>query len=83
MGTTQIKLETGADVMTEAIIVAILSLIGTLAGSILVNRKTSALIEYRMTQLENKMDEINSLVDRVYKLESRVSLLEDKIGKEN
>lgn len=67
--------------MTEAIVVALLSMFGTLAGSILVNRKTSALIEYRMEQLEHKMDEINSLVDRVYKLETRLSVVENQLKK--
>ena len=33
--------------MTEAIIVAVLGLMGTLAGSYLANRKSTALIAYR------------------------------------
>lgn len=38
--------------MTEAIIVAALGLVGTLVGSYLANRKSTALIAYRLEQLE-------------------------------
>lgn len=52
------------------IIVAGISLIGTLAGSYLSNSKTSALISYRIEQLESKVNKHNNLVERTYKLES-------------
>ena len=42
--------------MTEAIIVAALGLAGTLIGSYLANRKSTALIAYRLEQLEKKVD---------------------------
>ena len=41
--------------MTAAIIVAVLSLGGTLAGAYLANRKSAALIAYRLEQLEKKV----------------------------
>lgn len=34
--------------MTEGIIIAVLSMVGTLAGAYLANRKSSALIAYRL-----------------------------------
>lgn len=65
--------------MTETIIVAILALIGTLGGSYLSNRKSSALIAYRIEQLEAKQDKHNSVIERVYKLEENAELHEEKI----
>lgn len=66
--------------MMEAIIVAVLSLIGTLAGAYLSNRKTTALIDYRLKQLEDKVNKHNQVIERTYQLEQDVSLLqaEDK-----
>lgn len=40
--------------MTESIIIGVLSLAGTLAGAYFANRKSSALIAYRLEQLEKK-----------------------------
>ena len=57
--------------MTEAIIVAALGLVGTLVGSYLANRKSTALIAYRLEQLEQKVSKHNKLVERTYALEER------------
>lgn len=65
--------------MTEAIIVAVLSLVGTLAGAYLANRKSAALISYRLEQLEQKVNQHNSVIERTYKLEKQEELLEEKI----
>ena len=64
--------------MTEAIIVAMLGLAGTLAGSYLANRKSTALIVYRLEQLEQKVSKHNKLVERTYALEESVALLEER-----
>lgn len=64
--------------MTEAIIVAALGLVGTLAGSYLANRKSSALIAYRLEQLEQKVSKHNNLVERTYALEESVELLKER-----
>ena len=58
--------------MTEAIIVALLGLAGTLIGSYLANRKSTALIAYRLEQLEQKVSKHNNLVERTYKLEGQM-----------
>ena len=63
----------------ETIIVAVLSLIGTLCGAYMANRKNAALISYRLEQLENKVQKHNSLVDRIYHLESQESVVEEQI----
>ena len=64
--------------MTEAIIVALLGLAGTLAGSYLANRKSTALIAYRLEQLEQKVSKHNNLVERTYALEEAVALAEER-----
>lgn len=64
--------------MTEAIIVAALGLVGTLVGSYLANRKSTALIAYRLEQLEQKVNKHNNLVERTYALEESVALLEER-----
>ena len=40
--------------MTETIVVAVLSLAGTLIGTYLANRKSAALIAYRLEHLEEE-----------------------------
>ena len=57
--------------MTEAIIVAGFSLLGTLAGAYFSNKKSTALISYRLEQLEKKVDKHNQVVERTYKLEEQ------------
>ena len=65
--------------MTEGIIVGILSLIGTLAGTYFANRKSSALIAYRLELLEKKVDKHNPVVERTFKLEEQTAVIEEKI----
>lgn len=65
--------------MTEAIIVAVLGLVGTLAGSYLANRKSTALIAYRLEQLEQKVSKHNNLVERTYKLEEHLAVVDESI----
>ena len=64
--------------MTEAIVVAALGLVGTLAGSYLANRKSTALVIYRLEQLEQKVSKHNNLVERTYALEESVALLDER-----
>lgn len=65
--------------MSDAIIVALLSLagstIGTLSG-ILVN---SRLVTYRLGQLEKKVDKHNTVIERTYHLEEHAAVLDEKI----
>lgn len=56
----------------DTIIVAVISLAGTLMGSYFSNSKTTALLSYRMEQLEKKVEKHNSVVERTYKLEKDV-----------
>lgn len=65
--------------MSETIIVAIISLFGTLFGSYLAQRKTTALVIYRLDELEKKVDKHNNLVERMYKVEERQSVQEKEL----
>lgn len=63
--------------MESTIIVAILSLVGTLGGAYLAGRKTTALVIYRLTELEKKVDKHNNVVERMYEVEKKLALIKD------
>ena len=65
--------------ISDAIIVAVLSLIGTLAGSYFSNRKGQILIAYRLEQLEVRVQKHNNLIERTYKLEEQTAIHEEKL----
>ena len=62
-----------------SIIVGVLALVGTISGAYLANRKSAALIAYRLEQLEKKVAKHNGLVERTYNLEAQAELMEEKI----
>jgi hypothetical protein len=68
--------------MSEAIMVAlitgVLSLIGSLCGVYYSQRKSTALIAYRIEQLEDKVNKHNKLIERTYALERRCEVFEEK-----
>lgn len=55
--------------MNDGIIVALLSLLGTLAGSWAGVRQANKLVNYRIDQLEAKVDKHNHLVERMVVVE--------------
>lgn len=61
------------------IIVGVLAMLGTLGGAFLANRKSAAVLEYRLTQLEEKVDKHNNVVERTYKLEEHEAIFEEKL----
>lgn len=61
------------------IVVGVLALLGTLSGSFFAHRRSTALIAYRLEQLEKKVEVHNHLVDRTYRLEEQEALLEERI----
>ena len=65
--------------MSDVIIVGILSLVGTLAGSYFSQRKTIALVVYRLEQLEKKVEKHNTFDTRVKELEKTVGIHDEKI----
>jgi hypothetical protein len=65
--------------MSENIVVALIAFAGTLLGSYFAQRKSTALVVYRLEQLENKVDKHNSIIERMYKVEQNVCLIDGKI----
>lgn len=51
----------------------------SLAGVYFANRKSSALIEYRLKELEKKVDQHNKVVERTFQLEGRMNEAEHDI----
>lgn len=68
-----------SDVIIVAIITGVLSLAGTLAGSYFSQKKTTALVVYRLEQLEKKVDKHNQVIERTFQLEKRCDLFDEKI----
>ena len=60
--------------MGESIIVALITGALSLLGVYLANRKSAALMEYRLEQLEKKVDKHNNLVERMYAVEEENKL---------
>lgn len=59
------------NIMEQEIIAAVLALCGSLCGTYFANRKASALIAYRLEQLEQKVNRHNHVIERQYELEKR------------
>lgn len=66
--------------MTEAVIVALLSLFGTLIGSLFGILTANKLTIYRIEQLEKKVEKHNNVIERVYKLEKHAAVMDEEIG---
>ena len=65
--------------MTETIIIALISLVGTLGGTFGGILATSKLSNYRIEQLEKKVDKHNNLIERMFKAEENINILDEKI----
>lgn len=57
--------------MTTEIIVAVITLFGTLIGTFTGIVVSSKLVNFRIEQLEKKVDKHNHVIERVYKLEQQ------------
>lgn len=65
--------------MSETVIVALFSLVGTLGGSLAGIVAANKLVMYRIQQLEEKVEKHNQVVDRVYKLEQKDAVEKEEI----
>ena len=61
--------------MSETILVALITGGLALLGTFLSNRKSAALIAYRLEQLENKVNKHNNVIERTYRLEEKAEVL--------
>jgi RecA/RadA recombinase len=65
--------------VSEAVIVAGISLAGTLLGTFGGIMASNRLTVYRIEQLEKKVEKHNNIVERVFRLEDNDKLLEQRI----
>jgi hypothetical protein len=65
--------------MSSEIIVGVLSLFGTLCGTVGGILAANKLVTYRLEQLEKKVDKHNNVIERMYKIEERVAIVETDI----
>ncbi len=66
--------------MSDAVIVALIGLIGSGIGSLCGVLVSSKLTQYRIEQLEKKVEKHNNLVERMYSLEEREEILEQNLA---
>lgn len=65
--------------MDSTIIVAILSLLGTLIGSLGGIIASNKLVVYRIQELEKKVNKHNEVIERVYKLEKHEAVIDAEL----
>lgn len=65
--------------MSETVIVALISLFGTLLGTLGGIIASSKLTTYRIEQLEKKVEKHNQVIDRVYKLEKHEAVVDEEL----
>ena len=63
----------------ETIIVALITLAGTIGSGVLSAVISNNLIKYRVEQLEKKVDKHNNLIDRMYKAESNIEVIQEEL----
>ena len=63
----------------ETIIVALITLAGTIGSGVLSAIISNNLIKYRVDQLEKKVDKHNNLIDRMYKAETNIKLIQEEV----
>lgn len=66
--------------MTDTVIIAFISLFGTLIGTFGGIVTSNKLTGYRIEQLEKKVEKHNNVIERVFRLEDNDRLLEEKIS---
>ena len=64
--------------MSDAVVISLISLIGTLGGSFGGIMVANKLTNYRVEQLEKKVEKHNTIIERTYRLEKVIAVLENK-----
>ena len=65
--------------MTEVMWAAVLSLFGSLIGTLGGILASARLMNYRLDQLEKKMEKMGTLVNRIYQLEQKTAIHEERL----
>lgn len=63
----------------ESVIVAAFAAFASILGSYMANRKSSALVEYRLLELEKKVSGLASDAKDIAELHTRIDVLEERI----
>ena len=66
---------TAITALISGLCVAIPSLFATVSS----NRKSQALLEYKIEELDKKVEKHNNIIERTYALEDEVHILEEKM----
>ena len=69
--------------MESVVIVGIITVIGNIVVSVIANRKSTALVTYRLEQLEKKVQAHNNLIDRMYAAEEAIKLNDAENKRQN
>lgn len=65
--------------MSDTVIVALISGLGTLLGSVAGVLAANKLTNYRIAQLEKKVDKHNTVIERTYDLEARLDVHDEQL----
>lgn len=65
--------------MPETVLVALLSLVGTLVGSLGGILAANRMVNYRLEQLEEKVEKHNSVIERTFKLEGQMAEVQHEV----
>lgn len=65
--------------MSDAVIVGLLALLGTLAGTFGGILTANKLTNYRLEQLEAKVEKHNNVIERVYNIEKHEAVIDEEI----
>ena len=65
--------------MSETIVVAILSLVGTCVGSAVAVLTSNNLTKYKIEELTKEVEKHNSVIERTFKLEEHQAVIDEQI----
>ena len=65
--------------MSDAIVVAILSLVGTAVGSVVSVLTANRLTNYKIDALQKQVEKHNNLIERTFKLEEHAAVVDEQI----
>lgn len=65
--------------MSETIIIALISLVGTMLGSLGGILAANKLTNYRIQELEKKVEKHNNVITRVYELEKHEAVVDEEL----
>lgn len=65
--------------MSDAIVVAILSLVGTAIGSVVSVLTANRLTNYKIDALQKQVEKHNNLIERTFRLEEHAAVTDEQI----